>query len=101
MRVFLILKPTVSNLSAKGVVFFTSALLLHLLQELLAQKGRDSQNNIEKKGKTILLTPRALILRAVTGNNKGSGELHEKALSNWFSTETMKDDFDWWICYVL
>ena len=32
------------------------------------------------------------------GNNKGSGELHEKAISNWFSTETMKHDFDWRIC---
>ena len=29
------------------------------------------------------------------GGNKGSGELHEKALSNWFSIETMKDEFDW------
>ena len=23
----------------------------------------------------------------------------ERALSDWFSTETMKDDFDWSICY--
>ena len=30
----------------------------------------------------------------MTGNNKGSGTLHEKALSDWFSTETMKYDFD-------
>ena len=36
----------------------------------------------------------------MTGNNKGSGELHEKAPSNWFSAETMKDDFDWSICYA-
>ena len=35
------------------------------------------------------------------GNNKGSGEPCERALSNWFSTdETMKDDFDWSICYA-
>ena len=29
----------------------------------------------------------------MTDNNRGSGELHEKALSNWFSTEKMKVDF--------
>ena len=34
---------------------------------------------------------------SMTGNNKGFGELHEKAVSNWFS---MKDDFDWSICYA-
>ena len=36
----------------------------------------------------------------MAGNNEGSGELHERALSDWFSTETMKDDFYWSICYA-
>ena len=44
--------------------------------------------------------PQRTYLMGMTRNNKGSGESYDTALSDWFSDETMKIDFDWSIRYA-
>ena len=70
------------------------------MSSLIASALLLTKNTIIKKFISFSTPPRpqSSYLIHMTSNSKGSGELHKKALSDWFSTEPMNNDFDWSIC---
>ena len=58
------------------------------------------KKNDVSKDSNVASRPQSSYLSPMTENNKSSGEPCEKALSDWFSTETIKNDFGWLISFA-